>query len=106
LARWFRGPLHDWASNRFESGILERVGIRTEGVRELFSEHRRRQADHARALWTLLVLSEWLDWVEHETRPPALEEPRGADPAELVPAPEVQPGVTAGCDTRIAAPVS
>ena len=34
---------------------------------ELFSEHRQRKADHARTLWTLLVLVEWLDWVETET---------------------------------------
>jgi hypothetical protein len=34
---------------------------------DLFSEHCQRKADHARALWTLLVLSEWLDWVVTET---------------------------------------
>jgi hypothetical protein len=33
----------------------------------LFSEHCQRKADHARALWTLLVLSEWLEWVDKET---------------------------------------
>jgi hypothetical protein len=33
---------------------------------DLFTEHCSRQADHARALWTLLVLSEWLDWVATE----------------------------------------
>jgi hypothetical protein len=34
---------------------------------ELFSEHCQRKADHARALWTLLVLGEWLDWMATET---------------------------------------
>jgi hypothetical protein len=33
---------------------------------ELFSQHCQRKADHARALWTLLVLGEWLDWVAAE----------------------------------------
>jgi len=31
---------------------------------ELLEEHRRREADHARALWALMVLSEWLAWTE------------------------------------------
>jgi hypothetical protein len=48
------------------SGRLERVGIPTPAVLDLFTEHCSRQADHARALWTLLVLSEWLDWVAEE----------------------------------------
>jgi asparagine synthase (glutamine-hydrolysing) len=41
----------------------------------LFSEHCQRKADHARALWTLLVLSEWLDWVAAETDSRADETP-------------------------------
>jgi len=67
IGRWLRGPLHEWASASLESGRLERVGIRTAAARDLFSEHCQRRADHARALWTLLVLSEWLDWVAAET---------------------------------------
>jgi asparagine synthase (glutamine-hydrolysing) len=26
-------------------------------------EHMQRKADHARSIWTLIVLSEWLEWV-------------------------------------------
>jgi len=71
IGRWLRGPLKDWASASLASGRLERVGIRTPAAVELFSEHCQRKADHARALWTLLVLSEWLDWVttQTDTRP-------------------------------------
>jgi asparagine synthase (glutamine-hydrolysing) len=67
IGRWLRGPLHEWASATLASGRLERVGIRTPAVRDLFIEHCERKADHARALWTLLVLDEWLDWVLTET---------------------------------------
>jgi len=67
IGRWLRGPLHEWASATLGSGRLGRVGIRTSAALDLFSEHCQRKADHARALWTLLVLSEWLDWVATET---------------------------------------
>ena len=75
IGRWLRGPLHEWASASLESGRLERVGIHTSAARDLFSEHCQRRADHARALWTLLVLSEWLDWVAAETDSRAGETP-------------------------------
>ena len=67
IGRWLRGPLHEWASATLGSGRLERVGIRSSAASDLFAEHCQRKADHARALWTLLVLSEWLDWVTAET---------------------------------------
>jgi len=67
VARWLRGPLHDWADAMLASGRLERVGIRTSAAVGLLAEHCARKADHARALWALLVLSEWLDWVASET---------------------------------------
>jgi asparagine synthase (glutamine-hydrolysing) len=67
ISRWLRGPLHEWASATLASGRLERVGIHTTAALDLFSEHCERKADHARALWTLLVLNEWLDWVTTET---------------------------------------
>jgi asparagine synthase (glutamine-hydrolysing) len=66
IGRWLRGPLNDWASAMLASGRLERVGIQTSAALDLFAEHCQRRADHARALWTLLVLSEWLDWVATE----------------------------------------
>jgi len=67
IGGWLRGPLRDWAAAILGSGRLERVGIHTSVVLELFSEHCQRKADHARALWTLLVLSEWLEWVAEQT---------------------------------------
>jgi hypothetical protein len=38
----------------------------------LFSEHCQHKADHARALWTLLALGEWLDWVATDTECPQM----------------------------------
>jgi asparagine synthase (glutamine-hydrolysing) len=61
-----RGPLRDWASAALENKRLEQIGVRPAAALELFSEHCRKQADHARTLWTLIVLSTWLDWVAAE----------------------------------------
>jgi asparagine synthase (glutamine-hydrolysing) len=63
ISSWLRGPLKEWAISTLRKGHLEQVGIRTSEAMELLSEHCRREADHARAIWTLLVLGEWLDWV-------------------------------------------
>jgi asparagine synthase (glutamine-hydrolysing) len=62
LASWLRGPLRGWAEERLTSGRLGAVGIDERAARALFAEHLRRERDHARALWTLVVLAEWLDW--------------------------------------------
>lgn len=64
LSSWFRGPLAEWALTRLDSNRLALVGIQVESAVELFHEHQQRKADHARALWTLIVLSEWLEWAE------------------------------------------
>jgi asparagine synthase (glutamine-hydrolysing) len=67
IGSWLRGPLIEWATATLEKGPLEQVGIQTSAVMELFFEHCQRKADHARTLWTLLVLGEWLNWVTTET---------------------------------------
>lgn len=69
LAAWLRGPLHDWARGHL-GGELAVVGIDPRAARELFEEHRRRVADHSRAIWTLTVLSEWLRWTERRVAAP------------------------------------
>jgi asparagine synthase (glutamine-hydrolysing) len=62
LNAWLRGPLQDWAESRLRSDALVEVGVRVPAALELLAEHRDRCADHARALWTLIVLSEWIEW--------------------------------------------
>ncbi|HUJ11315.1 MAG TPA: asparagine synthase (glutamine-hydrolyzing) [Verrucomicrobiae bacterium] len=66
LASWLRGPLADWAESRLRSNQLASVGISSPACLELLKEHRQRRADHARALWTLIVLSEWLTWASKQ----------------------------------------
>jgi asparagine synthase (glutamine-hydrolysing) len=63
LGHWLRGPLREWATERLSGDRLEWLGIEPNTPVKLLEEHVAREADHARALWTLLVLAEWVDWV-------------------------------------------
>ncbi|HEX7326398.1 MAG TPA: asparagine synthase (glutamine-hydrolyzing) [Rhodanobacteraceae bacterium] len=65
LGTWLRGPLYDWARACLASDDLHEVGIDNRSVLRLLAEHRSRQRDHAKAVWTLIVLSEWLGWCRH-----------------------------------------
>jgi asparagine synthase (glutamine-hydrolysing) len=67
IGSWLRGPLREWAARKLANERLEKIGLRTPVALELLAEHGRHQADHARSLWTLIVLSEWLDWAATET---------------------------------------
>jgi asparagine synthase (glutamine-hydrolysing) len=64
LSGWLRGPLRDWAESRLGDARLERVGINPDAALSILGEHCARKADHARALWTVIVLDEWLRWVD------------------------------------------
>jgi len=63
LSSWLREPLFEWAKSRLSSPLLERVGVNRYVAKDLLHEHMQRKADHARSIWTLIVLSEWLEWV-------------------------------------------
>lgn len=63
LSSWLREPLYEWAKSRLSSPLLDRVGVNRHVAVELLQEHMQRKADHARSIWTLIVLSEWLEWV-------------------------------------------
>jgi asparagine synthase (glutamine-hydrolysing) len=65
LAGWLRGPLHEWAESRLRSELLGEVGVDRRTALELLEEHRQCRDNHARALWTLIVLSEWLTWASN-----------------------------------------
>ena len=70
LARWLRGPLHGWAASRLGmsgSGWPES----TPGPRSRSSRSTGRGGDHARALWTLIVLAEWVAWASCKRGDPA-----------------------------------
>ena len=63
LSSWLREPLYDWAKARLSSPLLASVGVNRLVAVDLLQEHMQRKADHARAIWTLCVLCEWLEWV-------------------------------------------
>ncbi len=69
LSRWLREALREWAEARLGSDRLAAAGIEKRSALALFEEHLSRRADHARALWTLIVLSEWLDWAGRRPTP-------------------------------------
>lgn len=64
LASWLRGPLEGWAKAKLASARLDAIGLRRDAALAILDEHLTRRADHARALWTLLALVEWLEWAE------------------------------------------
>ncbi len=71
LSGWLRGPLYEWAAERVGSTRLAVAGVERGAALALLSEHRSRKADHARALWTLIVLGEWLEWAgRRQSSPP------------------------------------
>jgi len=97
LASWLRGPLRGWAEERLTSGRLDAAGIDERAAGALLGEHLRRERDHARALWTLVVLAEWLDWAAGlatiaEPRLAAATVAAGATATAAAPAPPGAPG--------------
>ncbi len=61
-ARWLRGPLSERLRQTLDSAnahIFEYVERRV--VTRMMHEHQSEQADHARALWSLLTLETWLN---------------------------------------------
>ncbi len=84
LASWLREPLLDWAAARLSSAALSEAGIDQRAAMALLAEHRARSSDHSRALWTLIVLSEWLEWAQRAQR---VEPAQGEQPtARALPA--------------------
>jgi asparagine synthase (glutamine-hydrolysing) len=77
LSRWLRAPLFGWAFSRLADDRLRIAGVNPEAAVALLEEHRGRQADHARALWTLIVLGEWVAWVSGQ---PATDASRRTHP--------------------------
>jgi asparagine synthase (glutamine-hydrolysing) len=62
LTSWLRDPLYRWAEGLLSNPLLAEIGVRRAEALALLQEHRQLRSDHARPLWTLIVLSEWLNW--------------------------------------------
>jgi asparagine synthase (glutamine-hydrolysing) len=106
LASWLRGPLRDWAEERLTSGRLDAVGIDEKAAGALFAEHLRRERDHARALWTLVVLAEWLDWAAGLTELPELAELPGITELPRTSAVAAEPPEAPGTPDAVAVAVA
>jgi asparagine synthase (glutamine-hydrolysing) len=79
VSRWLRGRLREFARDSLDSARLAELGIERDVVGELFSAHLARRADYGRPLWTLIVLSRWLDQVAAPATPtPGELPPRAA----------------------------
>lgn len=61
LASWLRGPLREWARALLASPALAAAGLDPAAAVALLDDHDARKSDLARAAWTILVLSIWLD---------------------------------------------
>lgn len=59
LAEWLRGPLRPWAETLISADRA--WPISRSRARQLLSEHVKRDADHARQLWPVLTLLQWLE---------------------------------------------
>lgn len=60
VAAWLNGPLRGLARDLLHPAALGRAGlVRPEVVEGLLEAHERREADHRKPLWTLLVLELW-----------------------------------------------
>jgi asparagine synthase (glutamine-hydrolysing) len=72
LSSWLRGPLYAWTRELVSSPKLASVGVDPAAAVAILEEHRARRADRARAVWTIVVLSVWLNWLA-EVRKPSRE---------------------------------
>ena len=60
LGSWLRDELYDWAHGLLSEEGLQALGLHRTSMLALLEKHRRREEDHARAVWTLMVLATWM----------------------------------------------
>ncbi len=66
IAEWINGALRSEVDRLLDSGRIQHDGLACDvPVRRLLSEHRSGRANHARALWAVIMLQYWYEhWVE------------------------------------------
>lgn len=62
LSAWLRDSLREWTLESLSRPELDAIGVDRKAIRSVLEEHFQRQADHGRAIWALIVMSEWLAW--------------------------------------------
>jgi asparagine synthase (glutamine-hydrolysing) len=55
---WLRGDMHDWAHGLLDTSAAGDL-IDVEVARGLLKAHRKKEADHSRKIWTVLVFCVW-----------------------------------------------
>ena len=62
IGTWLRGPLREWAEDLLDRRRLQRTGfVDPARAAALWTAHKASQADHAEALWAILMLESWYD---------------------------------------------
>lgn len=62
VASWINGALRTWTDQLLDPAALDRYGlIDAAFVHERLMEHRAGRANHARALWSVIMLQSWLE---------------------------------------------
>lgn len=64
LADWLRGPLSEWAHDLLARDLLVRHGLRPEPILRALADHEAGRRNHDYALWTVLMLTAWLEGTE------------------------------------------
>jgi len=60
IASWLTQELKPWAEQLLDPVLLKKEGMfNPVSVQKLWREHQNQQANHAKALWTLLVFQHW-----------------------------------------------
>jgi len=59
IARWFRNELRDYVESQFTHNRLPAI-VDFGSVQRMWDEHKSGHADHAHALWAVLLLTNWL----------------------------------------------
>jgi asparagine synthase (glutamine-hydrolysing) len=62
IGEWLQGPLRPALTDLLSEATLTRQGLlRPTEISQMVRQHLQEEHDHGRALWTLMVLSRWLD---------------------------------------------
>jgi asparagine synthase (glutamine-hydrolysing) len=79
---WLRLEMYDWAHDLLgRSGAGDLVDL--EAVRDLLKAHRKKDADHSRKIWTVLMFCLWHAIFVAGTIEPVLPTPESRKPASL-----------------------
>ena len=69
IPSWLLGPLRELVHDTLSPSRIAATGIfRPEPIQELIRAHERRERDHSRDIWTLLMFQTWYDRIGQATQ--------------------------------------